>query len=237
MEAFRPGSKRNQVQRLDLAGSGFLRLLRVLRTVILQDSVGLRQLFPEHPIWKADVFASEVYQAFAAKTAAASESGEGPEDLQIKKALPILYDRMSMLREDVKQSIKQEAKTMFSEIKTVSSEINELTGAVLDFTTGKKSFTVFANSENPRTSIPPPLLQSHGAAVIPPGAEDSQSRSRKLEPSSAGARGPSRLGQRSGILAGRPGGCVCILRRHSPALGRDDGSVAQHSRAGSAKIH
>jgi len=128
--------------------------------VILQDSVVLRQLFPEHPIWKADVFASEAYQAFAVKIAAASESGEDPEDLQIKKSLPILYDRMSTLREDVKQSVKQEVKAVFS-------EINELKGAVLDFTTGKKSFTVFANSEDsPRTSS-----RSHGTTVTRPGVE------------------------------------------------------------------
>jgi hypothetical protein len=129
MEVFRPRSKHNQVQRLDLAGSGFLRLLRVLRTVILQDSVSLRQLFPEHPIWKADVFASEIYQAFAIRVAADSENDEESEDLQIKKALPILYDRMSMLREDVKQSVKQEVKAGFS-------EISDLKEAVLDFTTG-----------------------------------------------------------------------------------------------------
>ena len=38
MEAFQPGSRRNQVERMDLAGSGFQRLLRVLRTVVLHRS-------------------------------------------------------------------------------------------------------------------------------------------------------------------------------------------------------
>ncbi|KAN0067294.1 hypothetical protein V8E54_014557 [Elaphomyces granulatus] len=56
---------------------------------VLQNSVGL-QLFPGHPIWKADVFSSEAYQAFAAQVAAASEAGKEPEDLQIMKVLPIL---------------------------------------------------------------------------------------------------------------------------------------------------
>jgi hypothetical protein len=150
MEAFRPRSKHNQVQRLDLAGSAFLRLLRVLRTVILQDSVSLRQLFPEHPVWRADVFASEAYQAFATKVAAASKDDEEPEDLQIKKALPILYDRMSALREDVKQSVKQEVGAIFT-------EINSLKEAVLDFTTGKRGLTIFANPEKPRMPTSPPL--------------------------------------------------------------------------------
>jgi centromere DNA-binding complex CBF3 subunit-like protein len=54
MEAFQPGSRRNQVERMDLVGmdlvgSGFQRLLRVLRTVVLQDSAILRPLFPDAP--------------------------------------------------------------------------------------------------------------------------------------------------------------------------------------------
>jgi hypothetical protein len=47
MEAYRPESR---VQRRDLAGPGFLRLLRILRTVVLQDSIGPRRPFPDHPI-------------------------------------------------------------------------------------------------------------------------------------------------------------------------------------------
>jgi centromere DNA-binding complex CBF3 subunit-like protein len=71
MEAFRPGSAHNEVERHDLAGSGFLRLFRVLRTVFLQDSVILRPLFPDHPIWKADVLATAAYRAFATQVTAA----------------------------------------------------------------------------------------------------------------------------------------------------------------------
>ncbi|KAN0071022.1 hypothetical protein V8E54_011187 [Elaphomyces granulatus] len=63
----------------DFAGSGFLRLLHVLRTVVLQDSVDLRRLSFDHLIRKADVFASEAYQTFATEVAAASEGrARGP---------------------------------------------------------------------------------------------------------------------------------------------------------------
>jgi len=43
MEAYHPDRTDNEVVRLDLAGSGFLRLLRTLRVIPLQDSVVLRQ--------------------------------------------------------------------------------------------------------------------------------------------------------------------------------------------------
>jgi hypothetical protein len=59
---------------------------------------------PDHPVWKADVFSSGAYQAFAARVTAASKAAEEPEDLQIKKVLPVLYDRMSMMQADFRQS-------------------------------------------------------------------------------------------------------------------------------------
>ena len=48
MEAYRPGKVDNEVVRLDLAGSGFLRLLCALRVVLLQDLIVLRKEFPRY---------------------------------------------------------------------------------------------------------------------------------------------------------------------------------------------
>jgi Centromere DNA-binding protein complex CBF3 subunit, domain 2/Transcriptional activator of glycolytic enzymes len=101
-QPLRPGSAHNEVERHDLAGSGFLRLLRVLRTVFLQDSVVLRPLFPDHPVWKADVLATDAYRAFATRVTAACEAVEEPGDLQIKKALPVVNDRLNMMQAEVK---------------------------------------------------------------------------------------------------------------------------------------
>ena len=50
MEAYYPGKADNEIVRLDLTGSGFLRLLHALRVVLLQDSVVLRKEFPRHPL-------------------------------------------------------------------------------------------------------------------------------------------------------------------------------------------
>jgi hypothetical protein len=38
--------------------------------------------------------------------AAASEAGEEPEDLQLKKVLPVLYDKITMMHQDLKQPVK-----------------------------------------------------------------------------------------------------------------------------------
>src|SRR5262249_1999012 len=42
--------------RHDLAAQGFLRLLRQLRVILLQDSVIMRQEFPAHPLWADPLF-------------------------------------------------------------------------------------------------------------------------------------------------------------------------------------
>jgi hypothetical protein len=47
---FDPHAVNNAVERPNLAGAGFLRLLKYLRRIILQDSVILRDMFPDHPI-------------------------------------------------------------------------------------------------------------------------------------------------------------------------------------------
>jgi len=66
IEAYHPDRDYHEVVRLDLAGSGFLRLLRVLRVVLLQDSVVLRKQFPPYPLWKDSLFNCEEYLKFAA---------------------------------------------------------------------------------------------------------------------------------------------------------------------------
>lgn len=53
-----------------LSGQGFLRLLRYLKTVFLQDSVILREQWPEHPNFQDPLFKTEEYQTLAAEVLA-----------------------------------------------------------------------------------------------------------------------------------------------------------------------
>ncbi|KAN0070160.1 hypothetical protein V8E54_011741 [Elaphomyces granulatus] len=113
MEAYRPESR---VQRRDLAGPGFLRLLRILRT-------------------KAAVFVNEAYQAFPTEVAAASEAGEEPEDLQLKKVLPVLYDKITLMHQDLKQSVKLAVSEIVKKTQTTheTAFAGEFQAAVQDF--------------------------------------------------------------------------------------------------------
>ena len=64
MKSYHPSKEDNKVIWLDLADSGFLRLLWVLKIVLLQDSIILHKEFPQHPLWKNSLFNYEEYQQF-----------------------------------------------------------------------------------------------------------------------------------------------------------------------------
>ena len=88
MEAYHPDRADNEVVRLDLAGSGFLRLLRALRVILLQDSVILRKQFPLHPLWKDSLFGCEEYQRFATRVESSLVNVVTPDELIMRKYWP-----------------------------------------------------------------------------------------------------------------------------------------------------
>ena len=88
MEAYDPDRDDNEVVRHDLAGTGFLRLLRVLRVILLQDSVILRKQFPLHPLWKDSLFNCPEYLKFAARMEDSLANVVTPAELTMQQILP-----------------------------------------------------------------------------------------------------------------------------------------------------
>ena len=73
---------------------GVTNFLFYLREVILQDSVVLRQTFPNNPIWNHPVFQHEAYLPFAQKVEAClRQEEEGPSQLlMLYQAMPVIED-------------------------------------------------------------------------------------------------------------------------------------------------
>ena len=92
MEAYRPNRADNEVVRLDLAGSEFLRLLCTLRVILLQDSVVLRREFPLHPLWKDSFFDCEEYRRFAARVEGSLANVVTPDELIMQQYWPAHED-------------------------------------------------------------------------------------------------------------------------------------------------
>jgi hypothetical protein len=111
-----PRSNDNEVVLLDLAGSGFLRLLCTLRVVLLQDSVLLRQRFPSHPLWTDPLFNSEEYRRFTARVEDSLVDVVTPDELTMQKYWPA-HDAVAKLRHEAAISeIKTSARDSVSKI-------------------------------------------------------------------------------------------------------------------------
>ncbi|OJD18721.1 hypothetical protein AJ78_01258 [Emergomyces pasteurianus Ep9510] len=87
----------------DLAAQGFLRLLKQLRTVILQDSVLLQREFPDHPLWSDPLFVREDYKAYAIEVARAVETVVKPQEIQIQRDM--IADQLQNIRQEMLQRI------------------------------------------------------------------------------------------------------------------------------------
>lgn len=100
------------IDRRDIAAQAFLRLLSQLRTVILQDSVVLREEFPNHVMWSDPVFRRPEYAAFAAQVTqslpsrrstptAATAPSPMPQQLQIQETVILIREELEALRREI----------------------------------------------------------------------------------------------------------------------------------------
>ena len=103
------GDDSSEADRQDLAAQGFLRLLQQLRIILLQDSVIMRREFPAHPIWTDPIFARDDYLAFAKDVELTLMDIEEPEEIQIRKTLPAIAERLSMLHQSLARDISERA--------------------------------------------------------------------------------------------------------------------------------
>ena len=122
METYHLDRADNEVVRLDLAGSGFLRLLRALRVILLQDSVILRKQFPLHPLWKDSLFGCEEYQRFTARVESSLANVVMPGELIMQKYWPA-HEAVAKLRHEAAIS---EIKGVQLDVQTILERLNEM---------------------------------------------------------------------------------------------------------------
>jgi hypothetical protein len=72
----------------DLAAFGFIRLLKFLRVVLLQDSVELMSKYPNNIVFKHAIFLSQSFTDFSTAHTSITASTEDPTALSLKLALP-----------------------------------------------------------------------------------------------------------------------------------------------------
>ena len=161
MEAYDPGRHDNEVVRHDLAGTGFLRLLRVLRVILLQDSVVLRKQFPLHPLWKDSLFNCPEYVKFAARMEDALANVVTPAELTMQQILPA-QEAVAKLRHTGVISSLQEVKSEVKELRECLRQMERSSAASTQPLSVQQVGTGVwigpAVSAHPPKPPPPPLL-------------------------------------------------------------------------------
>jgi hypothetical protein len=163
----------------DLAAQGFLRLLDQFRTIFLQDSVILRDLFPTHPIWTDPVFVREDYQEFAVQVKSCLSNIETPEEIQIRQTLPAIAQRLNVVRQDINQrldelDIKQNQRLSSIDCQLLQQNVrlDEISESLQALLTGQVEFTVRARTGETGQAI----------EATRPDSSLIQSKSRSLPP-------------------------------------------------------
>jgi len=89
--------QRTRAQDTDMAAEGFLRLLKFLRVVILQDSITMKNRCSHWRIWSLSVFTSPLYVAFAEQSMR-ENTVQDPTDLAIETVVPTIAAALENLQ-------------------------------------------------------------------------------------------------------------------------------------------
>lgn len=82
-----------------MATDGFLMLMKLLRTILLQDSVFLQDIYPNLFIWQHPLFSTVEYKAFAKQLKSTIASSGIPEEERLAQSVPLIADRLANLSE------------------------------------------------------------------------------------------------------------------------------------------
>ena len=121
MEAYRFGKADNEVVWLDLAGSGFLRLLCALWVVLLQDLVVLRKEFPRYSLWKDPLFDGEEYRRFAGQVEDLLANVVTPDELKMQQFWPA-HEAVAKLRYE---AVTLEIRSVWSDVQLMLERLDE----------------------------------------------------------------------------------------------------------------
>jgi hypothetical protein len=168
----------------DLSGEVLLRLLSVLRDVFLQDAAVLQARYPENPLWRHTVFRHPAWRPFADQVLAAHEIAEEPEDLQIRRALPVLAGRVSAVHNHLEGKLAGLEQGLG---RLVAAEGSQTRSLVRDEVSELKTLVQQAIAQ------PKPLLTN-----VPPSALPAQSQAAMLRGSPLPVLNPAALPPASG---------------------------------------
>ena len=110
----------------DLAADGFLKLIRRLRLVLLQDLAVLQPRYPALPFFAYALFCGPEWDEFAAAVQADAVAGAEPQSLLLQRALPELSSVLESSREAVLRSVQQLANQQAAALQAQAATLQAL---------------------------------------------------------------------------------------------------------------
>ena len=142
--------------RLDLAAQGFLRLMLVLRTIFLQDSVLLRREFPAHPMWEDALFGRDDYLRFAEEVKLSLTDLEEPDEIRLRRIVPDIASRLNASREEIVQTVETHGDRNHRLLQSVHDRLEDLfSGRVSVTFHGPEALTESSGQDRTQGTDPP----------------------------------------------------------------------------------
>jgi hypothetical protein len=101
----------------DIAVRCFMRLLRWLRVVLLQDAVFLRRKYPALRIWLEPAFNNAMFENFAGELLHEAEHGETPQYMRVSRAMPDLAHQLREQHDNLMNTMSTHHQSILTENK------------------------------------------------------------------------------------------------------------------------
>ena len=210
--------ERGDIKKVDLCGIEFLRLLKKLRVVFLQDAAVLMEDYPDLEIWSHQVFQGPGWPAFAQLVRDAEAVVEERADIRLREAVPVVAEKLTTLQNSLGDLIAGSSARLEAELQEMKGMVKDLAGQISRKERGetRRQFFVpmdeeeFARWHQPRDDVTNPAHH-----VASPFSGPSSGNSGLEGGTSSSSSEPSGEGPRSGLVnvsatggsSSRPTGC------------------------------
>lgn len=149
----------------DLAADGFLKLMRRLRTVLMQDLAVLQPRYPSLPFFAYAPFYGPAWDEFALAVRSDVGAGAEPPSLLLQRALPELSGVLESSREALLQNSRQLVSRLEGKLQGIQGSLDALLQGRVPIT-----FTGYFAAGPTGPVEPPPATATPTPAPVPVGA-------------------------------------------------------------------
>jgi hypothetical protein len=125
----------------DIAAVGFLRMMRYIRTVVLQDAAVLMDVYKDSIVWQQPIFRSLAFHDFRLRLQSEMARSESPFSIQLQQVLPQVHDGLqgiqrsiSVANAQVQEAQQRIPAAIRGDVSTLLADLQERLATCIDST-------------------------------------------------------------------------------------------------------